>query len=159
MGSCSPGGVWTSTWLWEAVFYFASVHGHFFPPIKLLLSQPVSFPALNHPVFPWSHWWQSEQVSIWGLVLAGVEPPQHITYKKIFKYVLYKMRRQRAEEGQINLSVLPCNVKQLAQDPCPFLFFYDFTPSCLKEPYGSMHLKSLLSAHNKNRECFDMQEF
>lgn len=72
------------------------------------------------------------------------------------------MRRQRAVEGQKDspmLCVMPCNFKQLAQDPCPFLSFYDFTPSCLKDPYASMHLKFLSSAHNKNRECFDMQEF
>lgn len=62
------------------------------------------------------------------------------------------MRRQRAVEGQIDssiLSVLSCNVKQLAQDPCSLLSFYDLTPSSLKEPRGSMHLKFLLSARNR----------
>lgn len=75
-------------------------------------------------------------MAVWGLALAGVKPPQHITYIKVFKYVLPEVKRQRAVEGQIDspiLSVLPCNIKQLAQDLFPFLSFHDFTPSCLKE--------------------------
>lgn len=59
----------------------------FFPPIKLPLSQSVSFPALNHPLFPRSLWWWSEQAAVWGLALCEVKLPPHITYIKIFKYV------------------------------------------------------------------------